>query len=560
MQALTIALAAISLSVNVPLVVTVVFGVAWVAFAVLLVDRDLLEARTRTQMLSLLGLFVFSLLLHWALASGGPGDLRLNLGSIWSSAHEIRRGQASGIDLHWGHAPIALFRLVGLVAGGVRDTHIFWGNLILSSLIPILLYAIVAKLGVDPIAALLAAIVAASHPLLLYLSGVLERQPTYLFAAAGSVLALIGYLQRGTWQRLTVFILGTVLATTSRPEGAHVILLHLAIVLLVPASRRARRVAGGALAIVTALFIVYARYALDRQGGKAFVGLFPLSSTILFSPDFTPLAWIVACTVGLVLSARQRAAWVAAAAVIGLDLAWRWSGLYNLFVGHERQVASARYQTILLIPFAIALALAIQAALKMSTRWKLGLAAAFVAFTALTFGPPYETLLSGFTIDYEYRFLRKHALALQPDSRLYVMDAPIDDIGLIDANLVGTFVGSPGRFANWSQRQCDDLVRDGSPSYLYIGSSCAELRPAQKGPPLAEAYARWMQDCRSISDRLSNDAVEEVDVPARKMSWHDFKDDTLRVGLYRLTDASICALGPRCLYPPEPGKLCELVR
>jgi hypothetical protein len=38
---------------------------------------------------------------------------------------------------------------------------------------------------------------------------------------------LIGFLERGGQHRFMAFVLGTVLATTSRPEGAQVLILHL---------------------------------------------------------------------------------------------------------------------------------------------------------------------------------------------------------------------------------------------------------------------------------------------------------------------------------------------
>lgn len=34
-------------------------------------------------------------------------------------------------------------------------------------------------------------------------------------------------------------------------------------------------------------------------------------------------------------------------------------------------------------------------------------------------------------------------------------------------------------------------------------------------------------------------------MPARKMSWHPFKEDRVPLVLYRLTDPSICTLGDR---------------
>jgi len=540
-----VAAAAIPFCMSLPVAVTVELGAAWFIFTVLLFDGEVWTARGRELKRPLLGLFVVSLLLHGWLSSGGPGDLHLNLAAIWSPELELR----------WGPAPVALFRLLGFALGGIQDTDIVRCNLILSSLLPLLLYAIVSELGVSRHAALLAALVTAAHPLLIVFSGVLERQPTYLFAAAGSTLALIGFLKRGGAGRGAAFVLGAVLATASRPEGAHVLILHLVMLLLVPASRRRRGAAAVMLAILIALTWAYLHGALESKppGWSTSIDQMPLLWTVLFSPDFTPLAWIVASTFGLLVGLRHRAAWVALLAVLGLDLIWRWTGLYEMFVGHAGQVASTRYELILLIPFAIGIALFLEGVLATRNWVKVSLLAACVVLTAATFGRPYDTLIRPFTIDHEYRFLQQQALTLPPGSRLYVLDAPIDDIGFIDANLVGQFVGSTVRFHTWSERRCDDFLENGAPTYLYIGSSCSELVDAVDRPLPSPAYSRWLRDCASLRARVGEDRIEVIDVPAHRMSWYNFKSGTVPLGLYRLRDPSICALGPSPRSTPNNG-------
>jgi hypothetical protein len=171
-------------------------------------------------------------------------------------------------------------------------------------------------------------------------------------------------------------------------------------------------------------------------------------------------------------------------------------------------------------------------------------AVAFLALTALTFAGPHATLLRPFTVDYEYRFLKKYALTLPPTARLYILNALIDDIGFMDAHFVGQFTGSAVTFLAWSDRNCADLVGDPSQTYLYIGSSCAELLPAPRPLPSPD-HARWLHDCTAIRERLRGDRVEEIDVPAHKMAWNDFKERTVRVGLYRLKDSTLCGVGPR---------------
>ena len=270
-----------------PAWVVLPFGAAWIAFGLLLWIGCLRSIYRNAPHHWLPVLFVVSLLLHWWMASRGPGDLALNLSSIW---------WLSGWDMDWGPAPIALFRLLGFFLGRVRDTHIVWCNLLLSSVLPILLYAIVSELGVARNAALVAAFVATAHPFLIWFSGVLERQPIYLFAAFGSSLALIGFMKRGDARSFLAFLLGTILAISSRPEGAHVLVVQFAIVLLVPSTLRRRAIAASTAAALALLALGYVRYVLeyghllDDTPRATASGQQAMLSTIVVSPDFTPLA------------------------------------------------------------------------------------------------------------------------------------------------------------------------------------------------------------------------------------------------------------------------------
>jgi hypothetical protein len=517
--------------------VVVPFGGAWVVFAALLAWGELGWIYSTGPKRSLVALFGFSLLLHWWLSSQGPGDLSLNLGSIW---------WPSEWDVQWGPAPIALFRLLGLIVGRVRDTHILWCNLILSSLLPILVYGIVTELDVSHDAALIAAFLTTAHPFLIWFSGVLERQPIYLFAAWGSILALLGFLKRGGASAFVAFALGAALATLSRPEGGHVLVVLGAILLLAPGGARRRAVAAAMWAILGLLGYAYVhnvlQYGVLLRGDwpKSVTGPEAMLSTIIFSPDFTPAAWIVIWTVGLLLGMRLRAAWVAIAVLLGLHMAWTRTGLYTMFVGYARQVASARYESILLVPFAIGTALAAEVVLRLRGWLKLIVTAALVVATAVTVKRPYEDLLRPFTIDYEYRFLRREALALPSRSHLYILQSPIQDTGFLDARLVGQFVNSPVTFdVCGSPTDCGRVPRDGCDTYIYIGSSCAPL-VQQANHPLGNDYEGWMRDCNAMRAQLAGSAVEEADVPARKIAWHDFRDLTVHLGLYRLSGSSTC--------------------
>lgn len=501
---------------------------AWVVLAILLIERDRRPRASGAFKVAMCALFAFSLLVHWAFSYGGPGDANLNLHSLWSTDFDF-----------WGQSPIALLGGVHMVTGELRDTHIVWCNLILSSLVPILMFQLVVALGLGRGAAMCAAFIVAAHPLLIVFSGVLERQPMYLFAACGSLLALIRFLERDSWARFVAVVLGTILAITCRPEGAHLVVLQLAVVLVLPATRRARGVAISTIVLLAALGLIYAqRHARTAPGGGSFAEMVnpaPFLWTILCDPDFTPLAWIATWIVGVLVSLRHRAGLIVVMSLLGFHILWQWTGVYEMFVGIERQVASARYETILLIPFTIGIALFFEKLAVTRRAAQVGGIVLIVLGTILTFGRTYDVLLRPFTIDYEYHFLKRHASTLPPQSVVQVMNSPEAE-GFTGAIDVGKFVGSEVRFSNVTHpvSSCDDT--SGAEPYVYIGSACAALVDME-----GTKREQWIRDCGLIRNQITADAVEEIDVPARKFTWHEFANPTVRLGLYRIREASNCA-------------------
>jgi hypothetical protein len=333
------------------------------------------------------------------------------------------------------------------------------------------------------------------------------------------------------------------LAVMSRPEGLHVFVVNAATLLFVPSTRPRRGAAGIVFAFLAALALIYARYFMEYGREWAHQSALPPTGaaaplwTVVLSPDFTPLAWILAWTVGLVLGIRRRAAWVALFVLVALHVAWSATGVYASFVGFDRQVASARYQSVLLLPFGIGMALLVDSLLAAGRRSAMIAAVVIAILTVATYGRVYDTLLTPFTVDHEYAFLRRHILMLPSEARVYVLEPPVNDVGFVDAQLVGLFVRPDVKFDGWDPRRGERLP-SGVETYLYIGSACAPLVD-QEHRPLGAAFPRWLSDCSSLRARLAGDAVEELDVPAHKMSWHDFKQPTVRLGLYRLPARSI---------------------
>ncbi len=524
---------------------TLTFGIAWNTLAALVFVQLSRGARRPAERAALLGLFACSLALNGLLCVGGPGDLRLSIGAIWWGDRP---------ELQWGPAPVGFFRFLDVALGGIDDTAITSANLVLSSLVPVMTHAIVSELGIGTIGSLVAAIAVAAHPFFIAFSADLGRQATLLFASFASVLGLIGFLNRGEKSALATFVVGTILAVASRPEGVQVFVVSAAMILFVQSTSRRRGAAGVVFALLAGLAFVYV-LRLNQYGrqwsGEIWrewslqanaTGPSAFLWTIILSRDFTPWSWIGVWTSGLALSmlmaVRRRAAWTVLFILVALHVAWSVTGVYANFVGYDRQVASARYQSVLLVPFAIGTALFVESILTFGRSTALTVAALVAALTVAAYGRPYHTLLTPFTVDHEYRILRRHVLTLPPDARIYVLEPPANDVGFVDAHLVPLFVGRKRMLDLWDLRRGDELP-SGVETYLYIGSACAPL-VEQRYHPLGEEFSRWLSDCSSLRTRLRGDAVEEIDVPAHKMSWHDFTQPTVRLGLYRLP-----------LHPPD---------
>src|SRR4030095_4363901 len=104
----------------------------------------------------------------------------------------------------------------------------------------------------------------------------------------------------------------------------------------------------GALGFVYAQRFGHAGTALSRTFATL-IDPAPLRWTVLLDPDFTPAAWIAMWMLGVLLGLRDRAGWIVVMILLGLNVLWQWTGLYEMFVNVERQGVSSRLQKIPLI-------------------------------------------------------------------------------------------------------------------------------------------------------------------------------------------------------------------
>lgn len=477
------------------------------------------------------GLFASSLVLALLLAPRGPGDGHLNLAAVFRS----------GPALEWGPAPVALLRGLALLVpldGGVIGAL----NLLAAAAAPALLYLLLRRLDVGALAGALAAGLAGLSPLLLASAGSLNRQPLYLLCALAGLVLAARYLREGRALDLAGAGAGFVLAALSRPEGAAVLLVA---GLLAVAERRAlrRSIALGALcAALAGAALVYLATAFrgsDLAAGHDLTaaGWFDvLWYSALLRPGITPTPWLVVWIAALLLAAR-RAPGIAALAlssVLGLTLAWTATPVGGQVVGFDLQVASLRYQTLLLVPLALGLGLGFDALVvrwPRRGRYAAGALAAVLAVIALA---PQSPALRPTVIDHEYRFLAAQLPTLPQAARICVLLPAVPDLGLNDATLVSDFVGRPD--LQWVYATDGDCppADPAVPTFYYRGAWCtpAQDAPAHRYDP--EIYAALLADCAALASAHEGDPVAEVDVPAVRWAWYDYEVETARLGFYRL--------------------------
>jgi hypothetical protein len=522
---------------------TVFLAAAW-AYVFAVVGRDLWRdnAVPGTRRLTA-ALFLFSLVLDIALCTRGPGDLHVNLSSVYLPTVDYDRGQA----------PIALFRALRLLLGGLHDTGVSACNFILSSFAPVLLFATVSRLGVDRRASAAAAFVAAATPLLIVFSGTLNSVPSYLFSALASVYACVRLMETGERSYAATWVAATVLAALSRPEGAHVLIFPALIAVTAPADR-ARRVrlllATAALGLLTLAYLKLIPGESRIWSTRSWEAILhdlselqPYRDMVIAKANTTPVAWSAAALFGLLSGAEKQAGRVGLLSTIGLGLSWEMTNMVFFFVGFSSQICSARYQVVLLLPFTLGLALFFERVFKVGDsvrpRWAVAcLLTGFALATAATYGEAYETVLRPFSVDEEYRFVRQSLRSLPAGSTVYMLEDPVMDTGLIPTPDLTPLAGGLSRLQGIPSREACVAARTGAPdAYFFLGEVC--------GPDLN----RWPfpEACPLLHSGLAGGVVEERRITARQMTGAvALAPDGLQIGLYHLRRALPCD----ALFPP----------
>jgi hypothetical protein len=505
-------------------------GLLWGLLAILIAVRCARFRGPWCEVAVPVGLFAFSVGLSLVLSPQGPGDGHLNLHGVF------RAGPA----LEWGPAPVALLRGLGLLFsldGGVISVV----NLLAAGLTPALLYLLLRQQDIKTLPAALAAALAGLSPLLLTSAGSLNRQPLYLLCCLSGLVLAVRFLRRGLPLDLAGAGLAFALAALSRPEGAAVLLLGGLWAVVERTHPRRSLALGGLCAALAALAMVYLATAFrgsDLAAGHDLTaaGWFDvLRYSALLRPVITPTTWFAAWAAALLWASRanRRTAALALLGVLGLTLAWTATPVGGQLVGFDLQVASLRYQTLLLVPLALGLALAFDALIAAWPARGSVAAAVLAAGLALVALIPTSPALRPTVIDHEYRFLAAALPDLPDRARICVLLPAVPDLGLNDANLVSDFVTRPDLQWIYAVDGACPATDPATPSYYYRGSWCTPAldHPAHRYDP--DVYDALLADCEALATTEEADPVVELQVPAVRWAWYDYETGDARLGLYR---------------------------
>lgn len=505
---------------------TRVVQASWILLALLCVAVAWRSPDRRRVLPDLAVLFVVAFALRWALGPWGPGDVRINL----------MPGADYEWDFRWGHAPVALYRLLG---GNPSERAIQGFGIVLTSFVPLFLHGTMRSLGFGRPAAFAAGLAAAAMPFLILFSSVISRVPSFLFAGTAGLWLAASFVRSGGSARAVGAVVAVVLATLSRPEGGIVLALAVPLVLAVEGPARRRWFAAGAAVALGAAALAYLLATCTENltglfdgGPRGRVGLGAIPWSILFGPEFTPLGFVAVGALGLAVRWRDRRAWLVLALLAVLEVAWVATPVGGYFIELKRLAANARYQVVLILPLAVAIALAVDRAVVLAPRWRVAALALMAVACAATYGPAARESFVPRVPDFEYRFLRDHVATLGEAATVYYLMPPTD-IGFIEPFLVRDPGGSRGPlWVPLTATTCAGAA--GRPdAYYFDGSHCNPMVSNHwkaVGPRMQALERR----CEAVRDALPTPPEAVVDVPARPYSWFLYRDPLVRLARYRM--------------------------
>lgn len=515
--------------------------VGWLAVVVGLTAAATSALRRRSlprrELLALAGLFVGSLAMRVALATWGPGDLRMNLrGTLLTyDVGEDALRALFGEAVLYGPGPNGLLGPLFLALPRRFETLVAVA-LVAGSLAPVVLQRALAA-RVTPLHAWAAALLLAISPLAVRWSGEGNRQAQMLLLFAVAAWGLARYQASGRARYLVPGAAAALVAVLTRPEGVLVFALLGPLWLL---GARGRRL-GPLLAIapVVALTLLYRTTfspLASIETPHIPLGLISPATSVWLDPAFQGWALIGLTLAGLAVGLWRRSPLVVAAAVALLLV----SQATRHMPTADLQMASARYQSLSVLAAAVCAGAALEALVRRfrerSRRVATALAGALV-LAATT--PALLVVTRPRTIDDEYGQLLAWLRELPPGTAVFSVEHPVIDAGLvaprteahsldIDWNLIAASldeVYSPPPNGSFPE---------GPPLVLYYdGGMCAVTRESMIG--LFDTYPIEAL-CEEARARFGDRPLWRAELPAVGFRGERYREDPVRIGLFVVDD------------------------
>jgi hypothetical protein len=527
----------------------------WLGLASLLILRlvTVVPRPTVVDSLPFLGLAAATFGLRLAFATWGPGDLRQPDDSFIGSW---------AVPPTYGATVASLGRLFAWLPVG-RDRLLVLQSLLLSSCAVLPLWGAAKKLSNSRITAWLAAGTIATQPLLVRFSGEANRQGVVLFLGATALWALLR--SSGPYSRLhaALGLVSVALLLGTRPEAFLYIGFLALLYLLVPIAEhgpsRWRRL-GPILLMVAMVALQLLRLSAADElgqgvqtleataGGALNHGGFPYVPAVMvhLNMGFTPLLYIGLYALGWTIGFWRQRAWVIWSGIALVLWAFPLAGVPRGVDG-GMQLASARYQTLSLIPFSLVMAYGAQrVALQLRhylpdrvTRWVLiGLGVLALAATM----PALLRVTQRTSLDNEYRFLRESIVLLPQGAEVF--SAPLGDSGLSPPTYLPAAVGRPDVvWRHWP----DQWQPSARPQFLATQSACALLlmTPEKRATDRQGPEDGGRHECTFAARYVAEFAPEPLAreaIELRPFVRADFSHGDLEIGIYPLEEGLVQGL------------------
>lgn len=434
-------------------------------------------------------IFLVALLLRYTLTTWGPGDLSMNLDSVFNAEAPFST---------YGNAPAPLLRLAIWLAPG-SDRTVMVVSMILGALAPVALAVFAQQAGCTRVTALASAAFLAATPLMVRFSGEGNRQAYLMFlsvVALGALARSASTNSRRVAARI-VYMTAALLCLRCRPEA----MLFLPMAFFYSLVQRDRSLATWSIHAATALvaLLFFFRPLLFGMGNPLAASSLGFPSSIvelielgvIFDRDYTPLALMALFGFGILAqdkSAAETRVMHWALATLGVLLL-----AYALIAqsADGLRLSSARYQTFSLVPFLMVAAIGCgrvwERLRSRSLPIRLMQAGALAALVVISWQWPMRAVTAKCTVDREYAFVRETIPMLPPDAVIFYV-AAVDESGMnVDTGLrppifLSSALGLPTQrwVAWWPGRESEATIAhpqadDGAPRFYYHSANCWAL-------------------------------------------------------------------------------------